>query len=71
VSLPSPQEYTENGSGTKVTVTMVTGNMSAIGPDFFALDELIPGDYIVDFPDGSSQVLSPSELSENFRLACE
>lgn len=66
MSVPVPRSYTSNESGAEVTVTEVTGNMSTIGPDYFALDELIPGDYIVDFADGSSEVVDKETLLRDY-----
>lgn len=66
-----PERYTENLSGKKVMATRVSGNMSLIGPDYLDLGCLKEGDFIVDFPDGSTLIISYAELSSRFTICAD
>ena len=48
-----------------VAVTEVVQGMSLISSDYLE-GELIPGDFIVDFPDGSTQVISEETLLSEY-----
>jgi len=60
-----PKLYICKGSGMVVAVTEVVQGMSLISSDYLE-GELIPGDFIVDFPDGSTQVISEETLLSEY-----